>query len=46
MVQAQRLAKARPGPPSENDRPPVRPAPGPKPKILPGQFDLDGNEAA
>lgn len=46
LLEAQRLAKARPGPPSAYDAPPVRPLPGPKPKVLPGQLDIFGNEAA
>jgi hypothetical protein len=29
--------------PTEADRPPVQPLPGPKPRILPGQLDLDGH---
>jgi hypothetical protein len=46
LLEATKLAKARKGKPTEADVPPVRPLPGRKPKVLPGQLDLDGNEAA
>ena len=47
LLEAQRLArKARKGKPTAADAPPVRPLPGRKPKVLPGQLDFDGNEAA
>jgi hypothetical protein len=44
FLQAVRLTRARPGPPSENDLPPVQPFPGPRAAILPGQLTLDGRE--
>jgi hypothetical protein len=39
-----RMLKARKGPVKEDDRPPVKPLPGRKPRILPGQLDFFGQE--
>ena len=44
LLEARRLTKARPGPPSGYDHPPVRPLPGLRAAILPGQLTLDGGE--
>jgi hypothetical protein len=40
----ERRRRARKGPPTEADRPPVVVADGPKRKPLPGQLDFDGRE--
>jgi hypothetical protein len=46
FLQAVQLAKARKGPPTENDRLSARPLPGRKVKVLPGQLNIYGDEAA
>jgi hypothetical protein len=43
LVEAIELAKGRTGPPTEDDRPRPRHR---KPRILPGQLDIAGNETA
>jgi hypothetical protein len=44
LIQALAALKGRRGAPSDDDRPPVTPAPGAKRKPLPGQLDLDGRQ--
>jgi hypothetical protein len=45
LAEARRFVEARKGPPDdERDRPPVRPMPGRRAKVLPGQLDVYGSE--
>jgi hypothetical protein len=45
LAEARRLLRLPRRKPTDADRPPVSPAPGRKINPLPGQLDLDGNEA-
>jgi hypothetical protein len=44
LTEAVKLLRARKGKPSDVDRPPVKPAPGRKPKLHRGQLDFFGGE--